>query len=162
MNAPSKALHTCFVFCLSVLLSLSLMACPKPTTNPDGNTTPDGGTQQDATPTDTTTQPLTCEGGTLCVKVNNQDVRSCDILLKNDKAIANPQVNFGEETIGEFKFRDSRLALSFIMKQDKTTDQYAVLVKLPDGIGKLEISSVTCSDRKGAKIEKPDVKIDKP
>ena len=143
-----------FVF---ALIAIVIPGCPSTTPVPDGAITDDGGTRPD----EKVVQPLTCEKGTACLSVGHPDARACDILLKNDQAIKSVQVNFDETSIGQFKHRDSRLALAFIMQKDSgfSGSSYAVLVKLDDGSGKFELMQATCYDRKGAKIEKPDVKL---
>ncbi|MCB9641442.1 MAG: hypothetical protein H6728_01465 [Myxococcales bacterium] len=152
-NASKNALF--FLSFLSLLLFAP--GCPN-TTNQEGNTQNDGGT------TEKTVQPLNCEKGTACFVVGNQDVRACDILLKNSAAVQNPRVEFDVEAIGQFKHRDTRLALSFIQQKDNgfAAGKYAALVRMDGDLAGLEISQATCYDRKGAKIDAPDVRMERP
>lgn len=156
--SPLRHLTVFVVFIAAACLIASLSGCP------DATPTPDGGNPDTSTPTDSTTQPLVCEKGTLCLKVGNKDARACDILLKDGANIESPQVSFQDGVIGQVKHRDVRLALSFISNEDGGIggSSAPVLIKLDAGVAKIELVSGTCYDRKGVKIAKPDIQLERP
>jgi len=161
-SQKATKLATLILLALGLACVTFFQGCPdsKPpaeNANPDGGNTDKGGT-------DSVTKPLTCEKGTLCVVVGSEGVRGCDVMLKNKAAIDKPEVSFADDVIGQSMHKDSRIGFFFIAKEDKDLDTKgsSVLLKLPDGIDGVELSSATCYDSKGAKIDKADVKLQKP
>lgn len=139
--------------CLTMFWLLTAAGCPSQPGTPDGGVVPDGGK----------VTPLACEKGILCLGVGNDKVRACDVLLKNGAAVSNPQVDFSAGAVGQFKYRDSRLALSFIVRGDSGFgSESAALVKLGDGVAQLELSSATCYDRNGNKVDQADLTLRRP
>ncbi len=145
-------------FPLFVCIYLFSAGCPNTNTNPDGTTQNDGGDN------DKTVQPLQCEKGTACFVVEHPDVRACDLLLKHNSNIQNPRVSFDSDVIGQFKSRDTRLAIAFVTQKDSGigAGKPPVLVQIDGDIKSLEISQATCYDRKGAKLDNATVKMERP
>lgn len=165
MNTKRKSTralgHSLFIgACCLVMSALFATGCPSTPTPSDGGekvVVPDTTTADKAS-------PLTCSPGTACLQVGNDLARVCDVLLNNDSDIAQPEVGFDANATGQFKYMDTRLALSFLVQKDeafgKTTA--AAVIKTANGVDKLSIAQATCYDSKGKKIEKPDVALRRP
>lgn len=125
------------------------------------NTTPtDGGTQSDQPP-----QLTSCSAGSACLRVATPGVRSCDILLTHGTAnFTAPQVTFDAAILGQFKFKDKRIALSWIMQADADPDpsKFVSTLQITGATKDLTLTTAICYDRKGAKIDKPDVTLQTP
>ncbi|TNE50680.1 MAG: hypothetical protein EP343_07390 [Deltaproteobacteria bacterium] len=153
-------------FCwLSCLLGLSLLVtgCPSTPTNPtDGGTTtpPDTSTP----PPDQQTQITQCKAGTACIQVDGASIRSCEFLLTNDVAFAQPQVSFDADVLGRTKARDKRMAVAWIAQKDAAVPatRYVAVIQLKDGVKSLKLTTTQCYDQKGAKVASPKVTLQIP
>lgn len=140
-------------------LSLSLLGCPTPDNNTNNNTNSNANTNSNSTNNNNTNSNLKeCSQGALCIRINNDKVRSCELLFLADKTVLST-VGFADGVIGQYKQMDKKLAIAFLTKDDKGLNKQvdAAVVRMEGGVSGLKMEKSICYNRNGQPMDDKDI-----
>jgi len=165
-SRPSTIWRLGLVLCLA-LSGAACDGCDGGEGEDGGSTCPSGTEGCPCRTGDACDTGLTCQSG-VCeteatiggLSVNNDQVRSCDLVLDTGGA-AVTNVAFDDSVIGRFRLDGQRIGVAFTAQADQALGAVAEL-QGPGGdvdMSSIVASTVTCYDRLGAAVAEPGVRL---